>query len=80
MAWWYVVERHQSFSPGGLGQLLERGERPIPGSEPSSAGELQKGSCRVGGRGGWLEGPWIPSHSMRKVGSPVSHRWLPCAD
>lgn len=43
---------------GGLGQPLERGESPIPGAGPPSAGVLQKGPCGVRGSavGGLLEG------------------------
>lgn len=75
-----MVERYQSFPLRTLEQPLEGGEHPIPGAEPSLAGVQQKGSCRLWGRGEWLEGLRVPSHSMGKVGSPVSHSWLRCAD
>ena len=57
---------------------LERAELPSPGTGPSpQGGGYREGPAGCGAAWEMLQGLQVPSHSMQ---SPVSHRWLRCAD
>lgn len=73
------MERYQSFPLRALNQPPE-GVTPHPRGGTIPSWGAAESVLQVVGPGEWLEGVRVPSHSVGNVGSPVSHRWLRCAD